>query len=377
MPPVLTRVRDAGRRVVTSVSVGITPVTVVGVLLGLGGCLAILNATAHEARPFAFAGRQVLWLAAAMCGMVLAAALPAGFYRRAVIGVALAAYLPLWGVLYFGVRVNGMHGWFSWDSLFVQPSEIAKPVFVLALAYVLQVTENRRREFLRGFLPVLVLLALWAVPLALEPDFGAVLVYGLTCAAVVWGAGGRLLHIGLSAVAAVPLAAGVLVWKPYVLQRVQGFLQTERYADSLGWHIVQFERTVVSGGVLGQSLGRGPWTQLFLPLGYSDSVFATLAEAIGFCGVVPLILLIVVWGVYGFRRVRAAPDTFTASAILGLVTMLMIQSLVHLSVNVGLLPPTGITFPLISYGGSSLVASLAAIGMVQSLSRAAAGRSAV
>ena len=121
--------------------------------------------------------------------------------------------------------------------------------------------------------------------------------------------------------------------------------------------------------MLGQSWGKGVWSQTYLPLGYSDSIFATLGESIGFVGLVPFVALVVGWAVYGYRKVKRCHCVFSVAVLLGLVGYLCIQSFVHLSVNLGLIPPTGITLPLISYGGSSLLSTAIAIGIVESLVR--------
>jgi len=360
---------DLGRRGWVVLRQALTPVGLTGVVLGLWGCLAIFNATVHLSQPLLFVGRQLIWLVLAIMALVVASLLPSRIWGRVLPAMTVSAYVLLWLVLWLGVRINGMRGWFAWHGIFVQPSEFAKPVFALALAYVMMRTAGRRTEFWRGFVPALLLFGLWAVPLALEPDFGALLVYGLTFIAVVWTMGARTRHLLYAGLGLLPCAIGIVLSKPYVLHRLLGFLQPERYAQSHGWHIAQFQRTLASGGLFGQSWGHGIWTQSHLPLGYSDSIFASLAESIGCLGVLPLILLVLVWVAYGLQKVTVDGDRFRATAILGMVVFLAVQSLIHLSVNLGLLPTTGITLPLISYGGSSLVSSLAMIGMVESLAR--------
>lgn len=362
---------DAAGRLSGLLTGGLTPAGAAGVLLGLWGCLAVFNATAHLVEPFSFAGRQLLWLAVAVVVLLVTSAVPARGYRRLLPWLASGAFALLWLVLLCGVRINGMRGWFAWRGVFLQPSEVAKPVFVLTLAWLFTRGDAGERRGWRGLLLPVAGFALWGIPLALEPDFGALLVYALVFAALAWAAGvpGRvLLTLALLMVAA---AVTVLLLFPYVWQRVLGFLFPEAYAQSFGWHVNQFQRAVAAGGVFGCSWGHGMVTQTQLPLGYSDSMFATLAETLGLVGVLPLLLVVVAWVVYGYRRARCAGDAFAGLAILGLVVLLTVQSLIHLSVNLGLMPPTGITLPLISYGGSSLVSSLAAIGMVEGMSRGA------
>ena len=354
---------------------GLTPACAVCVFLALWGCLAIYNATYHLSAPYSFVGRQFLWVLVGTAVLVVTSALPAAFYYRAAPALAAVAYVLLWLVLWFGIRINGMRGWFACHGVFIQPSELAKPAYVLSLAYVLDMTRSTRRHLVRGYLPVAGLTVAWLVPIVMQPDFGMLVVYALTFLAVYWCMSGRLTHIAGSCVAALPLVVWAFRVKPHLCQRVVGFLRPEAFAQTAGWHILQFQKTLASGGPLGRSWGRGVWAQAYLPLGYSDSIFASLGETVGFVGLLPIVLIILAWVVYGHWQLRRPRTDFVAASVLGIVTMLGIQAFIHLGVNLGLLPPTGITLPLISYGGSSLVSTFAAVGILESLSRSDSGAS--
>ena len=351
----------------------ITPAGFACLCLSFWGCLAIYNATYHLSPTYWFVGRQMLWIGIGTLALVVASGRPTLFYRRLLPFSVTWAYLALWLVLVYGIQINGMRGWFAWRGVFVQPSELAKPVFVLSLAYVMDRTRARRGDWLRGYLPVLAVFILWLVPIVLQPDFGSALVYGFTFAALYWCMGGRFTHLALSGLAAAPFALFVVRRHPYVGARLSAFLDPQAHAQTTGWHILQFQRALASGGFFGRSWGNGLWSRAYLPLGYSDSIFANTAEAVGFVGVLPIILLILGWVIYGTYRASTRKDGFVRAAILGLVVMLAGQAFIHLSVNLGLLPPTGITLPLISYGGSSLVATLVSVGIVEALSTSADG----
>lgn len=351
-----------------------TPVGLVCIGVALFGCIAVYNATFHLEDPFTFIARQSAWLIIAAICLAAATAAPFNTHRKLIPAYSILAYVPLILVLFFGLRVHGMRGWFSVGGVFYQPGEMAKPAFVLCLAWILDVTKWRRREFLRGFLPALGILLAWTLPILLQPDFGAVLIYGATFLVVCSCAGVRPFHLFICVALMVPVAVWMCSSHPYVLERFAGFLQTGRYADSHAWHIVQFRRCLASGGLFGKWWGHGVWSRTYLPLGYSDSIFATLGEAIGFVGLVPFVGLVVAWAFYGYAKVRRCTSVFAVSTLVGLVGYLCIQAFVHLSVNLALMPPTGITLPLISYGGSSLVSSAIAIGIVESLVRDGGGQ---
>ena len=348
----------------------LTPAGVVCLCLGAWGCLAIYNATFHLASAFHFVGRQVVWLVPGTIALLITSGQGPEAYRRGAPVIGGITYALLWLVLLFGIRVNGMRGWFAWHGIFLQPSELAKPAFVLALALLFERTRAHAGSWTRGYAPLLALVVVWVAPIVLQPDFGAVLVYVFTFAAMYWGAGGRTKHLAISGLAAVPLVILALQQNPYVQRRVLAFFRPEAYAHTSGWHILQFQRTLASGGLTGRSWGHGLWSQAYLPLGYSDSIFASTAEAIGFLGVVPIVLAILAWVVYGVCRARLATGVFTRAVVIGMVAMLAGQAFIHLSVTLGLLPPTGVTLPLVSYGGSSLLSSLAGVGIVEGVFRA-------
>jgi cell division protein FtsW len=335
--------------------------------VSLWGCWAIYNASRTGYSGRHFAARQGLWVALGTAALLTCANLPEYLYRRWLPWLCLAAYLPLLLVLGLGIRINGMRGWFAWHGYFLQPSELAKPVYVLSLAWLLDRTATERRAWVRGFLPVVLLVGLWGLPIALQPDFGSLLVYLLTFLLVYWGFGGRLRHLLASGLAVMPALAFVLWHYPYVLRRILAFMNPDQAAQSSGWHLVQFRRTLASGGLFGRAWEDGLWSNAYLPLGYSDSVFASTAEKVGFFGTLPLLILILALAFYGHYHACRATDRFRAATIFGITGMLVLQAFVHLSVNLGLMPPTGITLPLISYGGSSLISSMMAFGIVEAM----------
>ena len=194
--------------------------------------------------------------------------------------------------------------------------------------------------------------------------------YVFTFAVLYWAMNGRLLHLAVTALAALPAVGLVLAAHPYLTTRWVAFLNPRAYADTAGWHILQFERTLAAGGLTGQSWGNAAWSQAYLPLGYSDSIFANTAEAVGFLGVLPLVLIVLAWVAYGVQRGTCCQDLFARATVMGMVILLAGQAFIHLSVNLALVPTTGITLPLVSYGGSSLLASITAVGIVEAIGRA-------
>lgn len=343
------------------------PAGIVYVLVSLWGCLAIYAATRHNDPDAHFALRQVVWMVIGVAVLMVVSGRRPSFYRNTLCWWIVATGIPLVAVLFLGIRVNGMRGWFAWHGVFLQPSEFAKPVFAMSLGAIMEKTASRRRQWLRGYLPCLFCAVAWVLPIAAQPDFGTILVYILMFAVVYWVMGGPLRHLVATGAGTIPLIALVCWQHPYVANRLAAYISPDAWAHSSGWHMIQFRRTLASGGLFGRSLSSGRWSDAYLPLGYSDSIFATAAETMGFVGVLPIVILIVALVAYGHYRVCRLPSPFTSATVLGIVAGLAGQAFIHLSVNLGLLPPTGLTLPMISYGGSSLVSTFLALGIIEAL----------
>ncbi|MFO7821421.1 MAG: FtsW/RodA/SpoVE family cell cycle protein [Lentisphaeria bacterium] len=348
---------------------GITPAGILCIMLGILGCVAIYNATFHLPHPFKYVTKQLIWLGPAFLVLITTSATPPRVHKSWGLYISGFLYLTLWAVLVLGVRVNGMRGWFAWHGIFMQPSELGKPAFVLLLAVLIAKLRQQQFTLLHEFLGCLAFLGAWVLPIALQPDFGTLMVYIFAFAATYVCTGGRIRYLMAGAVGALPLIGLSIMIKPYIFDRICAFLHPSDHLNDAAWHIRQFQVTLASGGLFGRSWGGGVWTQNYLPFGYSDSVFATVGEAIGFVGLMPFIVFILAYVLYAYRRIQHTTGEVRILVIYGAVFMLTGQAFFHLSVNLGIFPPTGLPLPLISYGGSSLVATLALVGLVESMSR--------
>ncbi len=343
--------------------------------LGLSvlGCLAVFNATYHLAEPYRFVGRQLLWLPPGAIFMVAVAAMPARQLRSLTVAGAIIGYAALLAVLAFGVGVNGVRSGFAWGGVYIQPAELAKPFFVLSLALAMQKTSRYRDDWLAGSLPPFGLLLVWVAPLLLQPDFGTALVYTLTFAMVFVCLGGSVRHLGLCLLAGLPPMALLVRFGSLLAPRLAVLAEAEQATTGRGWHVVQFQHALADGGFFGQGMGRTIESQYILPSGHGVSVVANLGQAMGLLGLASLLLILMAWVFYGWRRAREAAedceDEFQPAAILGLTTVVAVQACLHLSTNIGLLPSLDIGLPLLGYGGSSLLMVFIVVGMVESLGR--------
>ncbi|MBN1864149.1 MAG: FtsW/RodA/SpoVE family cell cycle protein [Victivallales bacterium] len=334
-------------------------------VMALWGCLAIYNATVLSDEPFLFPGKQMLWLAISLAVMLAAANTPFDKIIENLRVLAAISLASLVSVLLLGVRINAMRGWFDLGICHIQPSEISKPIFVLTLCFVANSAKNNLSMLIRTSAVTL----LWCLPLSLQPDFGTMAVYLAAFLSVYFCAGGRMLVLA-PAFAAIPPAIILLCQhKPYVAARIAGFISPESLSAGPGWHILQFQYTMARGGISGQSWGRALWANAYLPLAYSDSTFASIVEAVGFLGALPVIVGFCALVFFSYKLAVKTPAPLPALFIATMPVTIAIQALLHMSVNVTMLPVTGITLPVISYGGSSLLATFLSFGIMISASK--------
>ncbi len=336
-------------------------------LIGLWGCLSIYNAKAFGEYPLQFALRQLGWLAIGVGAFALASKIPFGVYRGLSTAGLLASVAALLAVLQFGTSVNGMKGWFPLGGLaMLQPSEFAKTPFLLFLSVVAadrSCGERARLLKMAGSTALLVLL------LGAEPDFGGALMFFSGFWIVHWISGGRLLTAALAFALFSLFASLFLLQNDYAVARLAGFANPDADMLGSGWHVKQFQYTLAHGGILGSSWGNALWTNAFLPLPHSDSVYASIVESAGFAGGLLVIggFAALAWASYSLSKKAERDDA--RIFILATGAFIATQALVHISVNATLLPPTGMTLPFISYGGSSLVSTMIAFGVALSAFR--------
>lgn len=261
----------------------------------------------------------------------------------------------------FSVRVLGAKRWLAIGPFKFQPGELAKFSFILWAAAFLS---NKRKLF-----PFAALLGLIIGLIMLEPDLGTTIVLAASGFCVYFGSGAPLWQMLLAVAVGLAGGVGLIVTSSYRLKRVMTFLNPT--ADPLGssYHIRQVLIALGSGGLFGLGLGQSRQKYEYLPAVTTDSIFAVIAEEIGFVGgmLVLICFLILIWR--GLRIAKQAPDSFGKLLALGITSWIGIQALINLAAMVALVPLTGIPLPFISYGGSSLVLALTGMGILTNISK--------
>jgi cell division protein FtsW len=356
-----------------SVDGGVLAVTVVLALIGL---VMVFSASAVVAGnrfqdSIYFLKRHLAWLAFGFLLLQLASRMDYMVWRRLALPALglTAVLLVLVLVPSIGAMAKGARRWIRMGPISVQPAEMVKLAVVLYLACYLTKREGRLTDFVSGFLPPLAVVGLLAVLVLLEPDLGTVVVVGLVTYAMLFLGGARLSHL----FSVVPVAlAGVtlLVWRsPYRLQRLMTFFDPGKDPTGAGFQVNQSFLAFGSGGAFGVGLGEGQQKLFFLPEAHTDFVLALVGEELGLAGTTTIMALFGLLVLKGFQIAGRAREPFGRHLALGITLLIGFQALINAGVATGLLPTKGLTLPLVSYGGSSLLVSLLAIGILLNISR--------
>ncbi|MBI2206161.1 MAG: putative lipid II flippase FtsW [Candidatus Rokubacteria bacterium] len=345
------------------------------VLLLSVGVVMVYSASAIMAAdrfrdPYFFLKKQLFW--AALGGAGLWAALRVDYRRLerwtwpllAVTAVLLVLVL----IPPFGQSINGTRRWLRFGPLSVQPAELAKLALVVFLAAFLARRRDEVEDLWRGFVPPLAVASVLALLVVVQPDLGnAVALITLTFA-LLFIAGSRLSHLSLVCAAVAPLMVVAVLIAPYRLRRVLAFLDPWQDPRGSGFQIIQSWLALGSGGPFGRGIGDSRQKLFYLPEAHTDFIFAILGEEVGFLGAMLVLSLFVVLVWRGLRIGLRAPDAFGSHLALGLTVLLATQTLINLGVVTGLLPTKGLPLPFISFGGSSLVVTMLATGVLLNIS---------
>ncbi len=347
--------------------------------LALFGVVMVYSASAVMAQrengsQFYYVIKQGIWTVIGFVVMLGAMQFDYGRLRdrRIVYGVLFLTAMALLAVFAFP-RINGAHRWIRFSKFSIQPSEISKLSLAIFLAYFLEKRTGQEREFWRTFFPCGVVTGLLAALVVMEPDFGTALMLTLTFVVVTYSAGVRLAHMAVAAAPACLIAAGLLIFVPWRMTRLVTFLDPWADPQKSGFQVVQSLIAVGSGGPNGLGFAQGKQKMLFLPFAHSDFIFAVIGEELGLIGTLTVLLIFALFLWRGIRTSLLAPDRFGMLLSLGLVTGIVVQALFNISVVLSLVPTKGIPLPFISYGGSSLVPTLAAAGIVLNISQHSSG----
>lgn len=345
-------------------------ITLVGIGVTMTYSASAVLATERFGDGYYFLKRTLLFTIVGFIFMAAAVRFPYRRYRALVyplLGLSILAVLAVFipGV---GRTISGATRWVRVGFFVFQPSELAKVAMIIFLAYSLEKKQDRIRSFTVGFLPHILFMLVVAGAILSQKDFGA----AATIAAITWlmmfAAGVRLPYLFGMFLAALPAVIALVAGSAYRRRRVLAFLNPWNDQYGSGFQMIQSFVAINEGGWFGRGLGQGQQKLFYLPEAHTDFIFSVIGEELGLMGI---LLVIVLFGFFIYRGLTVAlraPDTFGRYLALGCTLLIGMEAVLNMGVVMGLLPTKGLALPFISYGGSSMVVTLLAVGMILNVS---------
>jgi len=297
---------------------------------------------------------------------------PLKYWKRIALPLFVISIFLLFALFLPGVGANygTSTSWIDLPFLpSVQPAEIIKLTLIFYLAVWMEKRQELVRSFQYGFIPFTILLSVVVILLAMQPDFGSVLVIVVIAAGMFFAAGGNILHIFTGALLAAFMAYPIIMSKEYIRNRFLAFLNPDLDPLNIGFQIKQALIAIGSGGLFGVGFGKSIQKFGYLPEVQGDTIFAAAAEELGFIRILFLVIAYIIIAFRGYRIASHAKDRFSMLIAVGITSWFTFQAIVNMGVNLALLPLTGLTLPFVSYGGSSLIANMLAAGVLLNISR--------
>lgn len=301
------------------------------------------------------------------------------FWRKNAIWFLAIALILLLLVLIPGIghRIGGARRWIGIGSFTFQPTEFIKLSLIIYLAAWLEKRSENIKTFFSGFLPFAVLLGLIILLIMSQPDLGTTLVIVGVASTMFFVAGASLLHI-LFGMGILGVVVFILIKAaPYRMQRFLVFLNPSVDTQGSSYHLNQALLAIGSGGLWGLGFGQSRQKYLYLPMPHTDSIFAVIAEELGFIRTSFFLFVFLFLIFRGYQIARGAPDNFARFLAVGITSWILIQAVVNIGSMLNLIPMTGVPLPFVSYGGSSLVMLLAACGIMLNISKSTTGKESV
>lgn len=313
--------------------------------------------------------KEIVWTVVGIIGMVVTMSIDYHIYKKWTPWLVIITIGLLVLVLFLGADINGARRWIRLGGLSLQPSELSKYVVVLYLALLIDKRRGKIKEFKGGTLYYLAIAAVFAGLIILEKNLSITAIIMMVAFIMILVGGAKLSHlfslipIGLSA------GLGLILMESYRLQRLTSFL--DPWADPSGdsYQLIQSLYALGSGGLFGVGLGNSRQKALFMPEPHNDFIFAIIGEELGLIGCIAIISIFIFIVIKGTYIAVKARDNYGYLLAIGIISVIAIQAIINIAVVTGSMPVTGVPMPLISYGGTSLVFNLCAIGILLNISR--------
>ena len=319
---------------------------------------------------FYFLKRQVLWCLLGTGLLLITKNLDYHKLHQYTYPIMIFTFLLLVVVMFpeFSKKVGGARRWLTFGGFSFQPSELAKFTLVLFIAKSLVKRADKLRSFAYGYLPNLIVLGFFFIPIFFQPDFGTVMVILAVTFTMLFIAGLRKKFLFLSILAIVPFIASAILFAEYRTRRIIAFLNPWEDPSGVGFQAVQSFYAFGRGGFWGVGLGESSQKLYRLPEAHTDFIFSVIGEELGFVGTTAIVLLFLIFIWRGFLTAYQAKDPFGTHLATGLTLLIGLQAFINLGVASGLLPTKGLTLPFISMGGSSMLVTMLSVGVILNIS---------
>ena len=319
--------------------------------------------------PNYYLKRHGIYLALGLISMFALLSVDYRVFRKLVYPAYIIGIGLLIAVLIIGKDVGGARRWIDLGVFSFQPSEIAKYILVLYLAHSLTKKRDKVDSFMVGFASHIMIAGLYVILVLLEPDFGTATIMITVLFSMMFIGEVRIRYLVPLGLITAALLIVAIMTKGYRMRRITAYLDPWQDPLGAGYQSIQSFIAFALGGVYGTGLGDSSQKLFFLPQAHTDFIFSIIGEELGFIGVVLVIVGFIVFLVRSLRVSLRAPDLFGCYLVFGCVVLIALQAGLNMAVAVGLLPTKGLTLPFISYGGTSLITSLAAVGVILNVSR--------
>ncbi len=316
-----------------------------------------------------FLKKQALFALLGIAALLACRYFPYRWYRPLTYPLLILAVGFLAAVHFSGVgyAAGGSTRWLRFGDIGFQPVEFARLALIIYLAYSMDKKGAHLKNFSIGFLPHMLVLAVFLILLFMQPDFGSVVIFGLITWIMLFVGGIRIMHLLTTLILILPAAYLCMINAAYRLKRLLSFLDPWQYPSDEGYQIIHSMMAFGTGGIWGTGIGNGIQKLFYLPEPHTDFIFSVIGEELGFVGIIVILALygLILWR--GVRIARQTDDRFGAYMAAGLTAAIMLQVCVNMGVAVGLLPTKGLTLPFLSYGGTSLLINMASVGILMNI----------
>ena len=340
------------------------------VLIGIVMVFSSSAAYTEHNDSFYFLKRQVLWCLLGTGLLLITKNLDYHKLHQYTYPIMIITFLLLIIVMFpeFSKKVGGARRWLAFGGFSFQPSELAKFTLVLFIAKSLVKRADKLRNFAYGYLPNLIVLGFFFIPILFQPDFGTVMVILAVTCTMLFIAGLRKKFLFLSMLAIIPFIALAIYFADYRSRRIIAFLNPWKDPSGAGFQVIQSFYAFGRGGFWGAGLGESSQKLYRLPEAHTDFIFSVIGEELGFVGTTAIVLLFLIFIWRGFLTAYQAKDPFGTHLATGLTLLIGLQAFINLSVASGLLPTKGLTLPFISMGGSSMLVTMLSVGVILNIS---------